>query len=735
MIYIIDDKKSRQEDYGWNEEKLSKFDHILKPIWGNDSLRALEDNIFQAGNTILFHESFPQSDDFKKKLREHSAELNIAYFSGSKGSRYVKGNICMLPPDVLYANLEVFIKNLREGTFNFKHLAFGENFALEELTRSRIIETIKQNRKSEKIPPNKTIFFAVTSSSIDYEIVIDPPFNIEPTRDWDLSFSDKDISDVDLDGLVNGWFAQEKYDAIYIPLCFGNVLSDYLGLRLAMHIRLTPTLNKTTPIFIYGETRTEELINHYCFDVLKLPATFLIECSNSSFFESLKKYDSSNHKFAHDLYLKIPNNLSDSHNVANIWAIYRWTQMIQWDTFFPSFVNDDFIKSLYFKYLVYKFGKHDKFKNVCQLSSPIIQGIDGKSVVYIDDEYYNGWGGLLEYILDKKSHANFIPFVHFDKGLNRDNLVNRIKHFIDNTDADCYIVDLRLHESDFENGAQLTGHEISEYIKEKNRGNQIVIFTASNKIWNLKRDIFETHGNGVLYGELKIGAIDYILKESPELNLKRTDSKQIYFDFCKAIQRACKMSYLKDLIKKQNEMKSFCYNCCQLDSIINLLCLDNGNNDQNILKATLLGEVVFVEDYIKSRLGYDLLATGENFTLKVDLHCKTVQRRVSGHLFFKREQIGEHSVVVDVSPYQETATEPEDGWCNVSKSDVTLISAVMLMELNLDVTIVKKYIDFKKIRNTQIAHRGDSDIKLKTEDIVDFYFSVICSIVEAHNSL
>lgn len=571
MIYIIDDKKSRQEDYGWNEEKLSKFDHILTPIWGNDSLRAHEDNIFQAGNTILFHESFPQSDDFKKKLREHSAKLNIAYFSGSKGSRYVKGNICMLPPDVLYANLEVFIKNLREGTFNFKHLAFGENFALEELTRSRIIETIKQNRKSEKIPSNKTIFFAVTSSSIDYEIVIDPPFNIEPTRDWDLSFSDKDISDVDLDGLVNGWFAQEKYDAIYIPLCFGNVLSDYLGLRLAMHIRLTPTLNKTTPIFIYGVASVNELLQHNCFNILKAPSVSPIGCDNDSLINSLGSVlpmcDFNNElKF---LQIEMPSNIG-GHSLANQWGATVLAKAAGID-YEPTEEILNAQKSLYFKYVKAKtesgFPENDKKETI---------NTKGKRILLIDDEAGKGWsdvfrkifnGGYLDVVDGKLSGFNDIP--------------EGIKQNIYYDLYDLYLIDLRLmgeNEEHIVSTLQFSGRDVINEIKRNNEGNQVIVITASNKAWNMRNLLAD-------------GANGYYIKESPDLLLSPEFSKENFYSFKNDVEIALGNRYKRHLWAKSYDLNKRINNKNIDDNLQNNLTAQLNVFETFMLKANNENEI------------------------------------------------------------------------------------------------------------------------------------------------
>ena len=69
------------------------------------------------------------------------------------------------------------------------------------------------------------------------------------------------------------------------------------------------------------------------------------------------------------------------------------------------------------------------------------------------------------------------------------------------------------------------------------------------------------------------------------------------------------------------------------------------------------------------------------------------------------------------------------GWEAVKKSDITSVSAYLLMVLKLQVSDVRKYINFKKIRNTQVAH-GGGNTTIKAEEIVDFYYSVICPLIE-----
>lgn len=726
MIFIIDDKRSRQQDYGWNDERFGQYEDIITPIWNLESLVAFREKLLEKDNVILFHESFLASDDeernniinsLKTDLADHASSLFVTYFSGSKNGRFVDERSCMLPPDVLYTNLTTFIKKIQEGIIDFKYLAFGENYQLEESIRNRLEEVNDSNVGGEKVPVEKRVLFAVTS-----EDEIEPPFEIDVTNEWD--FFDEDVSDIELNSIVLDWLSNTQYDSLYIPLYFGNVYSDYMGLRLAMHIRMTDTPNRYVPIFIYGVSTFEEISNNECFEVFKFPSVYLINADNKSLIHSLsvKSSISDNDKVINRILLNVPSNIGDNHSVANRWAMFRWCDMLKWPEDIPQIADSGLEGSLYFKYLVARFGEHDKFskKNKYDIK---IEGIEGKTILYIDDEYDKGWESILRTIFDY-SKANFLCFKGFDKKISCADLIERIKEYLNNNDADCYLIDLRLHEDDFEKGQRhnLTGHGVAKYIKDLNAGNQIVVFTASNKIWNLKEEIF------------KIGASGYALKESPDLNLKRQESLGLYQEFTRAIRQACGMSYLKNIVNKQNSLKSIVPSVAQLDSIINLLSRNQGGRDQDLLGAALLAEMVFIEDFIKNQLEYNLLSTGEGVALKVSLCSKKqnpqYQQLITGHLFFKRIQNGTHSTVIDVSEYHTDPIATPPGMCDVTNSDITLVVSVLMMIYKLSRTIVKKYVGLKFIRNTQIAHAGNGDIKITEDLITDFYFTVICPVVE-----
>lgn len=579
---------------------------------------------------------------------------------------------------------------------------------------------------------NNNIPFSFISENwgdnIDLEIEI-----IKPSTD------DNDY-DVFVSQQLESIFSNNIFDLIILPYSFSEYNPiEYTGLIVAAHIRLTPGWNHSRkPILFVGPEEVKQIIKLSEMGSLLFSPGIYSTRTNSlpNMVGGIKELsveditESEYNDFLNRIQIPRPLNYATHHSIANEWAVMRWTNdVINWgDQELPIIGSKSFTAMLYFKYLIVKAGSRERVSKKWKKNygaEPKINGISSKRIAYIDDEYHKGWGQLLTKIAEN-SGAELHIYSNFNKHKNREELISDIYKFVDSVDADCYLLDLRLHDDDFEKGHQnnLTGHEIAKHIKRNNVGNQIVVLTASNKIWNLKEAIF------------KIGASGYAMKESPELNLKRQESLGLFQEFTRAIRQACKMSYLKEIVNKQNSIKNSFPSIAQLDSIVFLLSTDQGENNQDLLGAALLAEIVFIEDFIKNQLGYELLSTGEGSVLKVFLCSKKqnnlYQQLITGHIFFKRVQNGLYSTVIDVSELSDSSTTAPSGMCDVTGSDISLVVAVLMMIFKLPRAIVKKYIDLKFIRNTQIAHSSiirNEEKKILAEQIVDFYHSVIYPVV------
>lgn len=538
---------------------------------------------------------------------------------------------------------------------------------------------------------------------------------------------------------------KERYDLIILPYNLSEAHIEYSGLRVAAHIRLTPKWNAlSTPILFLGIDKVDEIQklsllggilfsnNVYHSDKTGLDElikifswinnhTQLQDVPNEEIMES-QEYQSLLQRLKT---MPVPANYATHHTIANEWAILRWKEMINWkvvkqEPTLPEH-SKHILNMLYFKYLNAKHGTHDRFKKEEHKKSPIIEGLEGKTIVYIDDEFDKGWENILRIIFES-SGVQFNCYHDFDKSLTKEQLIRNIENYIATTDADCYILDLRLHEDDFSETKDLTGHQIAEYIKTQNKGNQIVVFSASNKIWNLKEDLFND----------KIKATGYALKESPDQNLNRDESKLLFSDFINSVRLACSQSYLKELYNKQKELVKINTYFAKLDSFLDLLSLDMGSNNQDLISAALLTEVAFIEDYI-NYLGYELLTTGKRTQAeKVTLYSPDgKQYDISGHMFFKRIMVNKRPCVTEVSDFYEEKTETPEEWGNAHDSDITLSASTLFKGYGLTKQNVQKYVHLKFLRNTQIAHYGDNEkSKIQLSELIDFYFDVICKIVE-----
>lgn len=151
MIYLIDDKKSRQEQLGWNELKFKKYNSIIKTIYSYKQIKEedlnTDNKIYSNTSIIFFHESFfdhveysnkKDSVEIRNELISWCLEKNIPLiqFSGSNKSRNKNGNSVTLPVKIVYQNLELFINSTQNGDHidtSLKVLLFGENFNIEEV--------------------------------------------------------------------------------------------------------------------------------------------------------------------------------------------------------------------------------------------------------------------------------------------------------------------------------------------------------------------------------------------------------------------------------------------------------------------------------------------------------------------------------------------------------------------------------------------------------------------------
>ena len=412
---------------------------------------------------------------------------------------------------------------------------------------------------------------------------------------------------------------ENRYDAFIISINLDkNNNLEFDGLDIAYTLRLSPGLrHQNTPIIFLGSLSLEQLLrlNQKAAILLtKGVFYFVLDSESGAYIDELKYRDITLQEyieFIDRINVPSPGNYLTHHSVANEWALIRYFSMIDNDELDDKYIilkrkiaDLDYFNTLHFKYSEAHISRQ-KFNLKKNAPITIIDGIRGKRIGVIDDESIKGWGAFYDYWLSK-SGAEIILFEKFEKGKPKESLIKEIKTWIDgqnsnSTICDAYIIDLRLHDDDFYNTNvdNLSGMQVAEYIRKIiNPGIQIVISTASNKVWNYQKCI-------------ENGITSFVVKESPETNNTKEETRKslVYFnrEICKAVQK----SYLADIysvilnLKSRNvfsgKVESEEFNGLVfskngiLDQIFNLLNLDDKND--SILNQCLILCFHILENY------------------------------------------------------------------------------------------------------------------------------------------
>jgi CheY-like chemotaxis protein len=572
MIYLIDDNKSRQKDFGWTEERFEQYGNLLTPLYTINDVINIGDNLYYDNNIILYHESFLDFTGDKKKAVEQRSKLSdlassnnllsIAIFSGSQSSRSLAKNIAHIPVAVLYRNLEILIQQYAQNNGNLEYLLFGENSEIERELDTILTESNINIESDPVIIGGRNLFIRPNNRYIQNAIEgakVVPIFS--------------DVSDEKLSQKVNEWLMQEEYDNIFLPLCFGQTLSDFNGLRLATHIRCSETPNQLKRIFIYSFVGIEYLLQNEYFNILKTKGVKLVDYSKNAFKEATGQKMFSLHPLElveeiKKLELQPPKNYLDNHSIANEWAIHQWSKTIgcdETDELTKVFQNVE--GNLYFKYL----RTINPISEIDRISPEEleIEYSEEPKILYIDDEAEKGWYEIFCTILHD---TNNLEFQHIDVELQsktRDEIIKYSIEKIESEEIDLVLLDFRLHPDDFntKNIQDITGLKLLIEIKITNPGVRVIIFSATNKIWNLI--------------ELQnAGADAFIIKESPDTSVSSSFTKETIEMFSNVLQEQLKYVFLKEL-----------FNYCQVISQMLFAQDVDENEDYDKFIKTLLSQI------------------------------------------------------------------------------------------------------------------------------------------------
>ena len=384
-------------------------------------------------------------------------------------------------------------------------------------------------------------------------------------------------SDLDEDWKMDIWVETQipktaKTIIIPIELGINNALSID-GLKIAMHLRL---LNKENEIryapIIFISNRENWQITQLCRDsrdrnhldyLIGTKGTDLLKPIIEDIIPTIANLKSlTEEEYFYDFYnhIKILQNENiGKHSIANSWGAFKLAQVTGNLNLFDG--NLDFKKlrgELYFKYInaIANTGLSD-------ISSESFEKVlinDNKRILLIDDQAGKGWDLVLSSVFQK---ATF-DVVKKNENETFQSFYNRAKNESLKEKShlpfwDLILLDLRLDENEDigENANKLaieySGAKLLKEIKANNQGTQVIMFTASNKAWNMR--------------ELQnIGSNGFYVKESPEFNSDDLFSTENFKSLAQQIDDCFKLGFLKRIVYKSNRIKDCLNKCIVSDS-------------------------------------------------------------------------------------------------------------------------------------------------------------------------
>jgi CheY-like chemotaxis protein len=466
----------------------------------------------------------------------------------------------------------------------------------------------------------------------------------------DMFLSNKE-GEVDnlLSKLIEDYLKEDTYTNILIPVSIGKTLSDFLGLRFATHIRTTSSKNQLANIHIYSYTGLRDLMGNECFNILNVEGVNLIDFSLSGFNLAITNENSfvtENQLITEieKLKLNVPDNYMDSHSIANEWAMYRWSNLLgdlSDSDAALQMVKTKVNTNLYFKYL----KSLHQTNQVKLLSANQLQIKTDGRILLIDDEANKGWFEIFcNLLVDDKENDVQLEYVNDDKFLHKPQIdiinicLNEIKQIQGYPDA--VILDLRLHSSDFESKSisELTGFKILKEIKKINPGIQVIIFSATNKNWNLQALLSE-------------GADGFVIKEGIENSSSVNFSYETVTNFIESINTALDRKFLKDFYKKFDDLKMTLlprknYKIAEhplpkqfVDEVIKWLEMSYNILDKNLNELNITSAFIML---------FSVLENISNRVIDVD-NPKRINKSSSGESYFefefrkKQERLKEYS--------------------------------------------------------------------------------------------
>jgi DNA-binding NarL/FixJ family response regulator len=390
-------------------------------------------------------------------------------------------------------------------------------------------------------------------------------------------------TDEELNDFIENKLSKIAFDALIIPLYKEDAT---IALRLGLHIRLTESLwQKRLATLMFVSTETLATITRDSGIYGHILATKGCKFEQIRSIEMIKRainsiepllIDDFKRKFLNIIAIQ-PDETVGRHSLANQWGALALDKAANTKSLKSDSELQKAQKQLYFKYITALHSLKSPNKQSdesSQSEKPDEINALNKRILLIDDEADKGWASVLKNIFKVSNQNDFV--VIQEKVKDYDSFSETNQKIIQDGNFDLFLIDLRLNgieEEEINRPEKFSGTKVLQAIKKQNEGNQIIIFTASNKAWNMKK-------------LLDLGADGYYIKESPEYNFPFAFTKENYGNFKDEINVCLDAQYLRKVFSDKRTIDS------HLKSIITI---GGGKGLESLNKLKMINEICEIQ--------------------------------------------------------------------------------------------------------------------------------------------
>lgn len=483
-------------------------------------------------------------------------------------------------------------------------------------------------------------------------------------------------------------------------------LSYALAIRLSLHEKKTAAL---API-IFMSSLTPEIFKNS-------PYSTLLQTKGISFetpiytptaVELIEPLTVKDYRpFFLDLIKVKPNSTEGRHSIANQWGADVLSRIA-----LGADTDNTLIKqarqSLYFKYVLALTLSEDVISSLLskegtseEIGRLMAINAAGKKILLIDDEADKGWSDVLKQMLNGSTFKTIK-----EQAADYSSLSEEAQDEIESGNYDLIFLDLRMNGVQEEGKVRpedFSGMKILKSIKELNKGTQVIMFTASNKAWNMK-------------ALMDAGADGYYIKESPEFVFSNSYSVNNANELSQCIIRCLNNGYLRDVYLKVKKIKELISDSSlygerteeilsSIDIAYDLLAKSGNRNEYKAYSYLQL--FLAIEEYVKLSSVIDSSDTG--------LYLYNGEKR---YRILKDKVTTKSGVSYDskISMVNGHYCIKNDKYTNRFFDTNFLVSAVLIYKFSQDNSAAMGWTKIYKARNEKAAHPKSSNVSVNDFD-------------------